>query len=554
LKHDKKSVTRLVTVEQMQAVEKEADAKGLTYEKMMQNAGKGLAGAVMDWYGNLEDKSALALVGSGNNGGDALVALAELARNGWQVTALELRPRPDGDSLVQDMGAARREDLSGLDAAALKEEIDRHSILMDGLLGTGFRLPLRDDAAQVMERVQYALEKASTRPYIVAVDCPSGVDLYTGEAAPHCLPADLTVTMAAVKTGMLSFPAYNYVGELQVVGIGPVEDLESWQSINSFVPDADWVGQLLPERPLDSHKGTFGTVLVAAGSVNYTGAALLAGEAAYRCGAGLVTMAVPGPLHAALAGQFLEATWVLLPHDLGVISRGAAAVLRENMERATALVLGPGFGLEETTRDFLSHVLGSSSPSHRVRIGFNQPSAADPGNKSAEGNALPPVVIDADGLKLLPKIRDWQKLLPPGSIITPHPGEMGILTKMDKDEIQKDRLNITRRYAEEWGQVVVLKGAFTVVAAPGGEMAVIPVASPALARAGTGDVLTGLVAGLRAQGMPAFEAAVAGSWIHAQAGLSAAESMGSTASVLAGDVLNAIPDVMTALEVDRRRF
>jgi ADP-dependent NAD(P)H-hydrate dehydratase / NAD(P)H-hydrate epimerase len=545
-----KHFTKLVTVEEMQAVEREADAGGLTYEKMMQNAGKGLAGAVMDWYGDLENRSALALVGSGNNGGDALVALAELRRNGWQVTALELRPRPEDDPLIQDVADARRESLEHLDASRLVEEFERHAVLLDGLLGTGFKLPLREDAAQVLAWARQALKDVENRPYVIAVDCPSGVDLFTGEVAEECLPADLTVTMAAVKTGLLSFPAYKYVGELQVVGIGPIDELEAWRSINSFVPEVNWVRNVIPERPLDSHKGTFGTVLAACGSINYTGAALLAGEAAYRCGAGLVTMAVPGPLHSALAGQFPEATWVLLPHDLGVISREAASVLRDNLERATALILGPGFGTEETTKDFISRLLGVGPGSRRSSIGFSPHREAAQGSESGQETILPPLVIDADGLKLLSKIADWQKLLPKGSVLTPHPGEMGIMTGLDKDEIQKDRLGTARHFASEWGQVVVLKGAFTVIASPDGETAVIPVASPALARAGTGDVLTGLIAGLRAQGLSAFDAAAAGSWIHAQAGLAAAEAMGSTAAVMAGDVLNAVPDIMTALSVE----
>jgi ADP-dependent NAD(P)H-hydrate dehydratase / NAD(P)H-hydrate epimerase len=545
-------ITKLVTVEEMQAVEKEADAGGLTYEKMMQNAGNGLAGAIMDWYGDLDDLSALALVGPGNNGGDALVALAKLRRNGWQVAALELRPRPDDDPLIVDMGDARRESLEQLDLSQLIGEFERHTLLLDGLLGTGFKLPLRDDVAQVLERAHQALQEVERRPYIVAVDCPSGVDLFTGGAASQTLPADLTITMAAVKTGLLSFPAYKYVGELQVVGIGPIEELEAWKSVDRFVADVDWVRSVLPERPLDSHKGTFGTVLAACGSINYTGAALLAGEAAYRCGAGLVTMAVPGPLHSALAGQFPEATWLLLPHDLGVISREAASVLRNNLEKATTLILGPGFGVEETTRDFISRFLGAGAGSRRSQIGFTTHREAVQEGKGDPKTVLPPLVIDADGLKLLPKITDWQKLLPEGSVLTPHPGEMGILTGLDKDEIQKNRLENAQRYAKEWNQVVVLKGAFTVVASPDGETAVIPVATPALARAGTGDVLTGLIAGMRAQGLSAFHSAVAGAWIHAQAGLAAAEAMGSTAAVMAGDVLNAVPDIMTALHVHYR--
>jgi NAD(P)H-hydrate epimerase len=158
------------------------------------------------------------------------------------------------------------------------------------------------------------------------------------------------------------------------------------------------------------------------------------------------------------------------------------------------------------------------------------------------------MVVDADGLKLLAKIKDWHTSLPANTVLTPHPGEMAIMTGLSTEEIQADRIGIAKQYAKSWGHVVVLKGAFTVIAAPDERSTVIPVASPALARAGTGDVLAGLIVGLLAQGLDAYDAAVAGAWIHAQAGLIAADDLGSSASVLAGEVLEAIPDVMCDLE------
>jgi len=158
------------------------------------------------------------------------------------------------------------------------------------------------------------------------------------------------------------------------------------------------------------------------------------------------------------------------------------------------------------------------------------------------------MVVDADGLKLLSQIKDWHTILPASAILTPHPGEMAVLTGLSKDEIQEDRQEIARKYAKEWGHVVVLKGAFTVIASPDERLTVIPVASSALAHAGTGDVLAGIIVGLRAQGLDAFDAAVAGAWIHAQAGLYAADNLGTTASVLASEVLNSISDVLSDLE------
>jgi hydroxyethylthiazole kinase-like uncharacterized protein yjeF len=293
---------------------------------------------------------------------------------------------------------------------------------------------------------------------------------------------------------------------------------------------------------MSAHKGTFGTAVIAAGSVNYTGAALLAGKAAYRSGAGLVTLAVPAPLHASLAGQFPEATWLLLPHELGVIAESAAEVLRKNLERATALLVGCGFGLEDTTADFLSALL-TGPRAARGGIGFVHP-AREAGAAKA---SLPPMVVDADGLKLLARIPNWPSTLPAESVLTPHPGEMSVLTGLPRDELQADRVGAAERFAKEWGHVVVLKGAYTVIAGPEGETAIIPVATPALARAGTGDVLAGLVTGLRAQGVPAYPAAWAGAWIHAQAGLRAAAALGGTASVLAGDVLDQIAGVLSSL-------
>jgi NAD(P)H-hydrate epimerase len=157
------------------------------------------------------------------------------------------------------------------------------------------------------------------------------------------------------------------------------------------------------------------------------------------------------------------------------------------------------------------------------------------------------MVVDADGLRLVAKIKDWDKVLPAPAVLTPHPGEMAALTSLSVEEIQNNRQAVAARFAKAWGHVVVLKGAFTVIASPDGRMVIIPVASAALARAGTGDVLSGAIAGLRAQGMEPFEAAVAGAWIHAQAGLYAADDLGTTASVIAGDVLDSISDVMSDL-------
>lgn len=537
---------KLVTVSQMQTIEKEADANGLTYDQMMQNAGQGLADILFDLFEDDVETEVVGLVGPGNNGGDTLVALAELAQEGWKARAYLVKRKKD--ELVKRFTEAGGEVLSGENAfEKLAEAIETADVLLDGVLGTGAKLPLKKDVAEFLSEVNDLLDGLDEAPLVVAVDCPSGVDCDSGEVADETIGADLSITMAAVKQGLLKLPAFEYVGDLEVIDIGLSDDLPSFKDVKTDVAEPDVVSALLPERPLESHKGTFGTALIAAGSVNYTGAALLAGEAAYRVGVGLVTMAVPAPVHVALAGRFPEATWVLLPHEMGVIASSGVEVLAKNFERATALLIGPGMGTENSTREFIEHLLEGnySAKKSGQRIGFvPQESEKKPENDTK----LPPLVFDADALKLLAQIKDWYTKIPAPAVLTPHPGEMAVLTGLSKELIQEKRQETAVQYAKTWGHVVVLKGAFTVIASPDGRTTVIPVASPAVARAGTGDVLAGLIVGLRAQGLEAYESAVAAAWIHAQAGLYAADDLGTTASVLASDVLNSVSDVISDLE------
>jgi len=518
---------KYVSVAEMIAIEKESDSRGHTYPAMMEEAGKGLAEAVRSAYSHLESRRAVGLVGSGNNGGDTLVAFSYLQEWGWQTTAYIVRARPEDDPLLAHLRQAGGEILNldnDPDYRQLSASLESNPVLLDGVLGTGIQLPLRGAVENVLGWVKTKIASLDSPPHVVAVDCPSGIDCDTGEAAADCIPAEITVTMAAVKQGILKFPAFNFVGKLCCIGIGLPDGLDSYDAVQRVVLEEDWVRTRLPRRPLDAHKGTFGVAMVLAGSIHYSGAVLLSGSAAFRSGAGWVTLAVPAPLQPALAGSFIEATWLPLPHIDGWISTAAANPVLENIGRVTAMLVGPGFGMEAETGKFLETLLREG------------------------GKRLPPLVVDADGLKLLAGIPGWADQLPRHSVLTPHPGEMAVLTGVPVAEIQSDRVQTAEKFAREWGQVVVLKGAFTVVAAPDGRTAIVPVASPALARAGTGDVLAGLVVGFRAQGMPPFEAAAAAAWIHAQAGLRAAEVLGSTATVLAGDVLAAVIDVFAEIE------
>ena len=531
---------KLVSTAEMHEIEEKAAAGGFSYDQMMKNAGRGLAEIIHFFDFHDSERQIIGLVGSGKNGGDTLIALTLLVQTGWKVMAYLVSPRPEDDLLIKELSEeggkfiAASEDKS---YETLDFWLGESTVMLDGVFGTGLKLPIMPDAERTLTHVSSFLPL----PFVIAVDCPSGIDCESGEVSPAVIPADMTVCMAAIKKGLMKFPAYEYVGEIEVVDIGLPDELGAWKDVKHEVVGLERVQSILPTRKMNAHKGTFGTVMVVAGSMNYTGAAYLASKAAYRIGAGLVQTAIPGSLYAPLAGHLTEATWLILPEEMGVIAVGAVDLVRKNLDKATALLLGPGWGMEPTTLEFLKKLITDKSVAKRIGIGFvgGASNAHD-----ARTVHLPPLVIDADGLKLLAQITDWPSCLPEQSVLTPHPGEMAVLTGLTVEEIQNNRLNITLKYAREWGHVVVLKGALTVIASPDGRAGVIPVASSALARAGTGDILAGTITGLRAQGVAAYEAALAGAWIHAQAGLAAASLVGHEAAVLAGDVLEAIADVL----------
>ncbi|MGB9639279.1 MAG: NAD(P)H-hydrate epimerase, partial [Anaerolineales bacterium] len=284
---------KFVTVEEMKAIEREANEKGLSYEMMMENAGTNLGKIVEQEFALQKTGGVLGLVGSGNNGGDTLVALAYLADQGWRSTAYLVKERSDNDPLVEEVirkGGKIFTHSQDHDFTKLKILLHENDIILDGILGTGFHLPLRDDLAVILRTIKETIEDVYDPLSIIAVDCPSGVDCDTGEAAEEVLQADLTVTMAAIKIGLMRLPAYKLCGKIVLASIGNLENLENWNNVNRFILTQEWITQKLPQRPEDSHKGTFGTTLIIAGSKNYTGAAYLAAKAAYLSGCGLVTL------------------------------------------------------------------------------------------------------------------------------------------------------------------------------------------------------------------------------------------------------------------------
>ncbi len=539
---------KIVTVAEMKAIESAADQAGVTYAMMMESAGTAVAQAVLARLENPADHKVVVLCGHGNNGGDGMVAAYHLAEAGAGSVALYFAKMPDEDD--PNLQRVRERGLFIADAEndqrwrVLKNLVGGVTVLIDAVFGTGVRLPLKGTPAEMLRQVKKALEERVALPLRVAVDCPSGLNCDTGELDDAAIPAEVTVTLAAAKRGQFAFPAADALGELIVADIGIRPELPALAGVKLELGTAEAVRALLPARPRNAHKGTFGRALIAAGSVNFTGAAYLAGAAAYRIGAGLVTLAVPTPIHPVLAAQLPEATWIMLPHDMGVIASGAAEVLAKELDKSQVLLMGPGFGMEKETAAFLRRLLRAEEAGGKGQMGFAHRAEAEASEKSSQLVPLPPLVVDADGLKLLAQIEGWPKHLPPGAVLTPHPGEMAILTGALKEEVQSDRVGVAQKFAAEWGHVVVLKGAFTVVAAPDGRATIQPFATAALARAGTGDVLAGAIAGLLAQGVAPYEAAVAGAYLHGLAGVLAARALGTTASVLASDVLEALPEAL----------
>jgi hydroxyethylthiazole kinase-like uncharacterized protein yjeF len=563
-------MVKIVTVEEMRAVERATDAAGVSYAQMMQYAGTAVADIVIELLDEFELPGRIVvLVGPGNNGGDGLVAARVIAEETEaQVDCYLLKARDEDDEVYADALEAEvdmslaEEDADWRELRRLLRDAD---VVIDSLLGTGARLPIEGTLKDLLDEVAAVIEGRDTaedepyalivpalpeielpeRPAVVAVDCPSGLDCDTGELDPAALSADVTVTFAAAKFGQLMFPGAEAVGQLVVAGIGTPPDLPELDAVDIELATGERVRDMLNVRSSNSNKGTYGRAAIIAGSVNYVGAVALASEAAYRVGAGLVTAAIPASIQIPLASHIRETTWLLLPQDMGVISSGALEVLRDDLGEVESLLIGPGMGHEEPTHAFLRGLLQGEDQAKKGNLGFVTRSAAA---EQPHGFGFSsPLVIDADGLNLLAEMEDWWTLLPANTILTPHPGEMGRLCQIDTAEVLSDRFGIAREKAAKWDTIVVLKGAFTLIAHPDGRLAVIPFATDALATAGTGDVLSGCIVGLLAQGIAPFEAAVSAAYVHALAGELAGRELGGRA-VLAGDVVRTLPDALRRIE------
>lgn len=508
----------IVTVAEMRELEAEAERQyGLTSAILMNNAGKSAADIFEQHlapHQSISGLEVLFLIGPGNNGGDGLVMGRHLKEAGAIVHSYRWKEQ----KLI-----ANGQEISPADTQAkLEALIQSADYIIDALLGTGRSRPLPEDIRRLLARVRSEREqRAGLR--IVAIDLPTGLNADTGEVDPGTIPADRTITLACPKQGFFFFPGRDYIGDLSIGDIGLPAELE--QHLQKEMITDKQVHALLPHRPLDSNKGTFGRVMLFCGSPPYPGSAYLAGVAAARVGGGLITLAVTENMLPIYASGFHEATFVLLPaEEAGSFERAQALI--SHLQGYAALLIGPGLGQCSNTREVILQVL------EYLR---SQP----------EGKR-PRLVIDADGLNNLSALEHWWTLLPRDTVITPHPGEMGRLclhTKVSGGRIE--RLDLARQRAKEWQVNLVLKGACTIVTQPQGSTRINWRGNPLLATAGTGDVLAGMIAGLLAQGMRPFDAASAAVYLHTIAAELVAQEMhlGRT-GLLASDLLVQIPRAM----------
>jgi hydroxyethylthiazole kinase-like uncharacterized protein yjeF len=512
----------LVTAEQMREADRRTiEEIGIPGMVLMENAAQGAAKVILE---AVEDVSLLDLAvfcGRGNNGGDGLAIARILANRGAQATAYLFAKK---NALTGDAAANLAIALAcGVEVIEVPGDktfekyeaaMAGHEFYVDALLGTGLNSPVRGRFAAAIE-----LLNSLGRP-VLAVDIPSGLSADTGQPLGLAVMADWTATFGLLKQGLL-LDAGEYVGELNLVDISippaVVEDLGAM----AFLPEAELIAAMLNQRPAHAHKGTFGHLLIVGGSLGKSGAPCLAAMGGQRAGAGLTTVALPQGLNLVAETKLTAAMSQPLPETSeGSLAMAALPVLLELMESRSALVLGPGLSLHaesvELARELASQV-------HK------------------------PLLIDADGLGALAGHLENLRFASQDVVLTPHPGEAARLLGCTPDEVQADRPEAARRLADLSGAIVVLKGARSVIAQPTGQIWINPTGNALLASGGSGDVLSGLIGGLLAQGCDALGAACAGVFLHGLAADLATEDFGAR-GLMAEELVDYLPAAFAALE------
>lgn len=513
---------KIVNAAQMRELERRAGEAGVSEDSLMETAGISVARRIAQIIDGIRGKRVVVIVGSGNNGGDGMVAARYLADWGGLVTLYMTGGRRRDDKFEECRARHVRvvEAIDDLGHLELASYVSLADVVIDAVLGIGNDRPLSDPLRIVFEELARLKQEQPKLKYI-ALDVPTGLDADSGSVDDACFPASITLTLGAPKIGLYRFPGAAKTGTVEVLNIGLPGQLDSDLAIE--LSDDAIAAELLPERPLDGHKGSFGTVLVVAGSRRFLGAPILATTAAYRAGAGLVTLAAPGTASRLAGPGLAEQIHLPLPETAdGYANAAGASALRSAANEAAAIVIGPGLGNVDSVRGLMQALL------------------------LTEPYLETPAVIDADALNALSQIYRWWETLKTPAVLTPHPGEMGRLLGRSISEVQEDRVQTAQNAAAEWGNVVVLKGAHTVIAAPDGRTAISPFANPALASAGTGDVLAGIIGALLAQGLSTFDAARLGVYVHAASAGEISRRIGSS-GLLASDLHGHIPAVMETL-------
>ena len=509
---------QILLADEMRALDRAAEEEiGIPGLVLMENAGRAVADAAEKMLGSCCHKRIVIFAGKGNNGGDGSGAGRWLNNRGAEVTlVLACTAEELSGSAADELqyyvacGAAVLEVTDAddnLQFAEIENLLIGADLVIDGLLGTGFTGKMRSLFGRLCRCINQIKEK-NPNCRVLAIDIPTGVNADTGAADKDAVRADRTVTMALPKLGLYLYPGADCAGELQVADIGMPASLLKEAAGNRILITNDMVKTMLPNRPKNAHKGSAGRVVLVAGSCGYVGAAALSSFAAVKGGAGLVTLLTPEDAREILAIKLTEVMVKGLPAaENEAVPEEALEVVSEALEKADVLAIGPGFGVSDATGSLIREILVTTAV---------------------------PCVIDADAITALQDHTELLSHMLAEKVLTPHPGEMSRITGIRIGEIEKNRVEVARLYAEKWQAVIVLKGVPTVVALPDGTVYLNNTGTPAMATGGSGDVLTGLIAALIGQGLTVADAAVAGVYIHGLAGeLAAKGSIGLAASELA---------------------
>jgi ADP-dependent NAD(P)H-hydrate dehydratase / NAD(P)H-hydrate epimerase len=514
-------VRPIFTAAEMRALDARAIRElGIPGGRLMDAAGSGAAGLIARWLTPIRGRHVVVVCGKGNNGGDGFVVARRLRARGAvvQVFLTARREEVQGDAAEALAGWRGRVEAidAGPDPGALVRALERADVVVDALLGTGLTGPARGQVAVAIEAINEAGRRGVP---VLALDLPSGLGSDGGALLGPTVKATRTITFAGLKRSLLLHPAAANAGPVDVVDIG-VPATEVVRGITTWRLEGADVRRHFPPREADAHKGRFGHLLIVAGSLGKTGAAVLAGRAALRSGVGLCTIAAPASQQPIVAAQVPEYMTEALPETAaGTLALAAREGILELAHRTDAVALGPGLSLHPETQELARALI--------VEVER-------------------PLVADADALSALAGHLDLLRRVLGPRALTPHPGEMARMLGVGIDLVQGDRLEITRSFGRDHRLGLALKGAGTVIAGSDGRVAVNPTGNPGMAKGGSGDVLTGIVGALLARGLDPVAALEAGCYLHGLAGDLTAAEQGEVA-MIAGDIIEKLPAALQAL-------